>query len=87
MMHFHVPVTAMYIFMSKCLIEATFMALKFYLSSQIENVQKQLDIMFVLFFYIIIFFLHVKISPSTAWYLLEIANVCCRQSEMTATFQ
>lgn len=30
MMHFHVPVTAIYIFMSKCLIEATYMALKFY---------------------------------------------------------
>lgn len=38
MMHFHVPVTAIHIFMSTCLIEATFMALKFYLSSQIENV-------------------------------------------------
>lgn len=36
MMHFHVPVTAIYIFVSKCLIEATFMALKFYLSSQLK---------------------------------------------------
>lgn len=37
MMHFHVPVTAIYmIFVSKCLIEATFMALKFYLSCQLK---------------------------------------------------
>lgn len=36
MMHFHVPVTAIHIFMSTCLIEATFMALKFYLSCQLK---------------------------------------------------
>lgn len=36
MIHFHVPVTAMYIYVPKCLIEATFIALKIYLSCQLK---------------------------------------------------
>lgn len=56
MMHFHVPVTAIYIFMSKCLIEATFMALKFYLSCQLKMFRSRWISCLFSFFFIIIFF-------------------------------